>query len=296
MSRKGMISLELPPVGIKLLNEKSINAYAGTTLFSGVSYCLAVFGATFGMELLLRPGSIKVCKWVPVVLGFKNAENEFELSIDPHLEPTVPGLYIAPLHLFRRGVSPDSVIIRTEPDHYREMINVLGWESFINFDLLKQDRTALHTFKTRPPSGLSALAIRYFNGALGLLNRFTPWHSFTALLFRSDFVTKIFDMFITRYMANMSMCRNSLVIPFRENKANISYFCTGGIAWGKNDPRNMTSGFPYDLFLKLDRHLDYPGKILPDPRLEALEGIKNRLLLGAKGKGCTLAPADGRER
>lgn len=295
MTEKDMITLELPPVGIKLLDGKTIDEYGGITLFSGVSYCQAVFGATFGMELLLKPGSVKVCKWVPVVLGFKKAENEFERTIEPHLEAYTPGIYIAPLHMFRKGVCPDVIVIRTRPDQYRFMIDILGWDSFIDFSMLRQDRTALHTFKAKPPAGLSALAIRYFNGALDLLNSFTLWHAFTALLFKSEFVTSVFDRFITRYMANMSMCRNSFVIPWQQRKANVSYFCTGGIAWGKNDSRNMTSGFPYDLFQRLMSRLDYPGKNVPDPRLDALEKIKKRLLKGAKAKGCTLAPVDGRE-
>ena len=290
-----MITLDLPPVGIKLLDRQTVGDYAGVTLFSGVSYCQAVFGATFGMELLLAPGSVKVCKWVPVVLGFKDAENDFERTIEPHLEPVTPGIFIAPLHLFRHDASPDIVILRTKPDNFRSIIGILGWKSFIDHAGLRQDRTALHAFRMNPPSGLSALAIRYFNGALDLLNRFTLWHGFTALLFRSSFVTRIFDRFITRYMANMSMCRNSLVIPLLERRANISYFCTGGIAWGKNDSRNMTAGFPHDLFLALAPRLDYPGKTRDDPRLEALEKVKKRLLKSAKGRGCTIAPVDGRE-
>jgi hypothetical protein len=107
-------------------------------------------------------------------------------------------------------------------------------------------------------------------------------------------------------MANMSMCRNSFVIPLRENRANISYFCTGGVAWGKNDSRNMTSGFPRHLFVKLDAHLDYPGKTGADAKLEALDGIKERLLKSSKaaqgkscslnlseGKSCSIAPGEG---
>jgi uncharacterized protein (DUF169 family) len=295
MAKNGIITLELPPVGIKILDDHTVDEYEDIDIFSGVSYCQAVFGATFGMELILKPGSIKVCKWVPIVLGFKNAENDFERSIGPHLEACIPGIYMAPLHLFRKGVSPDAVVIRTKPDHYRTMIDILGWESFIDFALLKQDRTALHTFTTAPPSGLSAFTIKHFNGALDVLNRFSIWHAFTAQLFKSNLVTKQFDRFITRYMASMSMCRNSLVIPMQQKKANISFFCTGGIAWGKNDSRSMTSGFPYGLFLKLKQNLEYPGKERSDPQLEALDRIRQHLLKGAKGKGCTLAPHNGKE-
>jgi uncharacterized protein (DUF169 family) len=290
-----MIRLELPPVGIKLLDENNTGLYEGITLFSGVSYCEAIFEATFGRELLVRPESVRVCKWVPIVLGFKKAQNEFERSIEPHLNEGTQGIYIAPLHLFRKDVSPDVVIIRTKPEHYRSMIDILGWGSFIDYTALRQDKTALNTFNMKPPAGFSALTIKYFNGALDALNRFDFWNSFTAFLFKSDFVTGIFDKFITRYMANMSMCRNSFVIPFQQNRANISYFCTGGVAWGKNDSRNMTSGFPHHLFGKLDAHLDYPGKTGEDSRLDALDDIKERLVKQsamAEGKSCAIEPKD----
>jgi uncharacterized protein (DUF169 family) len=296
MNRTDVIKLELPPVGVKLLDEKNTGQYDGIELFSGVSYCEAVFESTFGKELLVRPSSVKVCKWVPVVLGFKKAENEFESSIEPHLDAGTRGVYIAPLHLFRKDDAPDVVIIRTKPDHYRSIIDILGWESFIGYAALRQDKTALNTFNEKPPEGFSAITIKYFNGALDALNRFDLWNSFTALLFKSGFVTQIFDKFITRFMANMSMCRNSFVIPLKQNRANISYFCTGGVAWGKNDSRNMTSGFPYRLFGKLDAHLDYPGKRGAADGLDMLDSVRERLVKQsamAEGKSCQLKFGEG---
>lgn len=303
-----MIKLELPPVGIKLLDKKNAGPYEGKEKFSGVSYCEAVFESTFGKELVVRSESVKVCKWVPVVLGFKKAQNDFERSIEPHLEASTPGVYIAPLHLFRKDDTPDVVIVRTKPEHYRFIIEILGWESFIDYAKLKQDKTALHTFNMKPPEGFSALTIKYFNGALDALNRFDLWNSFTAFLFKSGFVTSLFDKFITRYMANMSMCRNSFVIPFQQNLANISYFCTGGVAWGKNDSRNMTSGFPYHLFRKLDAHLDYPGKTGADSRLDELDGLRERLVKRSaaaegksrqlnfkEGQSCAIETKDGKK-
>jgi uncharacterized protein (DUF169 family) len=293
--KRDLITLELPPIGIKLLDEKTLDEFKDITLFSGVSYCQGVFGATFGMELLIKASSIRVCKWSPVVLGFKQAVNDFEQTIDPHLEPNMSGIYVAPLHLFRKGVTPDGVVIRTNPDNYRKIIDLLGWDSFIDPESYKQDQTALNTFKMNPPTGLSAISIKYINHTLSLLNRFILWHEFTAFLFKSEFVTKIFDKFITRYMANMSMCRNSFVIPWQQKKANISYFCTGGVAWGKNEPDDMTSGYPYEVFSRLEPYLDYPGKFPGDVRLMKLDKIKKRLLGTAKAKGYTLAPTDGRE-
>ena len=75
----------------------------------------------------------------------------------------------------------------------------------------------------------------------------------------------------------MSMCRNSTVIPFQKGKANVSYFCTGGIAWGKNKPDNMTSGYPYGIYQKLAPFLDYPGKDVENARFNELEKEKKKL-------------------
>jgi hypothetical protein len=296
MKEERLIKLELPPIGIKLLDEKLLEEFKETIHFSGVSYCQGIFGATFGMELIINANSIKICKWSPVVLGFKQPTNDFERTIEPHIEPfAIHGIYVAPLYLFRKDITPDGVIIRTNPDNYRRIIDLLGWDSFIDPEAYKQDQTSLNTFRMKPPTGLSAISIKYVNRTLSLLNRFTLWHRFTTFIFKSDYVTKIFDKFITRYMANMSMCRNSFVIPWKQKKVNISYFCTGGVAWGKNEPDDMTSGYPYETFLRLEPHLDYPGKLPGDPRLGRLDKIRKRLLEAAKAKGHTMAPTYGRE-
>jgi len=281
------IEIDLPPVGVKFLSE-SVAGYESITRFKGISYCQAVFGATFGMELLVVPESIQICQWVPIVMGFKEAENEFERSITGHLPYPTAGIYIAPLFLFRNDVTPDAVLIRTDPDNYWEIIDHLGWDSFIDPKGRGLDMTGLETFKKSPPTGFSRWAVKNINRMLDILNNFMLWEIFTRIAFRSTFVTKIFDKFITKYMANMSMCRNSSVMPFQTKKANISYFCTGGVAWGKNDSRHMTSGFPYDTYLRLDEILDYPGKRAGDPRLDRLEKKRKELLKRAKRTpGCT---------
>jgi len=120
---------------------------------------------------------------------------------------------MAPLHLFRKNITPDGVIIRTNPENYRKIIDLLGGTALLTLKHTKQDQTSLNTFRMKPPTGLSAISIKYVNRTLSLLNRFTLWHRFTTFIFKSDYVTKIFDKFITRYMANMSMCRNSLSFP-----------------------------------------------------------------------------------
>jgi len=40
----------------------------------------------------------------------------------------------------------------------------------------------------------------------------------------------------------------------------------------------MTSGYPYETFLRLEPYLDYPGKFPEDPRLGRLDKIRKRLL------------------
>ena len=270
------IRLDLPPVGVKILS-KTESDLSDVDTFHGISYCNALFRATFGEEILLRPDSVNVCQWAPVVLGFKNPENDFEKSITEHLSPVTPGIYMAPLHLFRKGIKPDVVIIRTDLDNYRYIIDSLGWDNFIDHENYSLDLTALDTFKNRPPVGVSAWMIKNTNRLLHYLNRFGWWQWFIAYAFKSTLLTKFFDKFITRFMANMSMCRNSTVIPFQKGKANVSYFCTGGIAWGKNKPDNMTSGYPYGIYQKLAPLLDYPGKDVENTRFNELEKEKKKL-------------------
>lgn len=288
-----MITIDLPPVGIKILSDTR-RGFDGVVSFQGVSYCEAIFNATFGQELLIKPDSIKVCQWVPIVLGFKTAANTFEHTIQPHLPRGTAGIYMAPMHLFRAGITPDVVIIRTNPENFQTMIDLLGWESFIDPSPYRQDVTALHTFREAPPRGFSAWAIRNVNAWLSAWNRLGVWHRFTTILFRSTLVTRLFDRFITVYMANMSMCRNSLVIPFQTGRANISYFCTGGIAWGKNTSEHMTAGFPWKLYQSLNLTLDYPGKRTDDSRLKDLAAVKEQLVARDDGGGCTSQSCGGK--
>lgn len=287
-----MIKLELPPVGIKILPDIMVG-FDEVAVFQGVSYCEAIFRATFGQALLVKPDSIKVCQWVPIVLGFKSAANTFEHTIQPHLPRGTAGIYLAPLHLFRKDLKPDVVILRTRPENFRAMIDLLGWESFIDPSPYRQDVTALHTFQERPPRGFSAWAIRNVNAWLSSWNRFAAWQRFTSLIFRSTLVTRLFDRFITVFMANMSMCRNSLVIPFQAEKINISYFCTGGIAWGKNLAENMTAGCPWRLFQRLLPQLDYPGRAPNDKRLKELAKVKDKLMERPEVVVCSLKPPQG---
>ena len=252
------IRLELSPVGVKILSDEG-NERPDVDVFEGVSFCQAVGEATTGRPLIVGPSSITVCKWAPVVLGFKEAEDSFEKTISQHLPPFTSGLYLAPVSMFERDAPPEVVILRTTPEKCRLMIKWLGWDNFIDYRSLEQDLTALNSLSGHPPQGLSGWLIRNVNRWLDQWNRFDWWHRFTTFLFKSWIVTRIFDRFNAKFMANMSMCRNSLVVPFLSNKANISYFCTGGIAWGKNSSRNMTVGLPFEVYQDLAPHLTGKG-------------------------------------
>jgi hypothetical protein len=82
------------------------------------------------------------------------------------------------------------------------------------------------------------------NRPLAALARLRWWQGLTHWLFRSRLVTIGFDAVISRTLADMSICRNSTAVPLLTGKANVSFFCTGGVTWGGNDPGRLTSGWP----------------------------------------------------
>ncbi|MCP4198728.1 MAG: DUF169 domain-containing protein [Proteobacteria bacterium] len=287
-----MIHLTHPPIGIKVLPE-SLDGFDHIPVFRGVSYCRAVFEASFGAEWILQPESIRVCQWAPIVLGFKESENWFERSIRDHLPPVITGLYLAPLHCFRKDLTPDVVIIRTSRHNMEQALDALGENRFISGNEFELDRSAVTALGKRS-NRVAKWFIEKLNALLYKLSGYQSWHRFTTFIFKSTFITYLYDRLVTRHLANMSMCRNSTVLPLLQQKANISYFCTGGIAWGKNDPQNMTAGYPYALFKLIAPRLDYPGMREGDPRLDALREDRERLL--ARGEitagSCQLPPGD----
>ena len=260
LQRNGLVQIDIPPVGVRVMNDIP-EGMTDLNTFSGVSYCHAVYLAGEGREMLVTPNSIHTCQWVPVVLGFKVPENKFERSITEHLEHKTAGVYLARIDLFNRGLEPQVVIIRTSPANMRLILGHLGKDAFIEPSRYTRDATALSLFHEDTNEETGGFMMKWFNRFLDYMNRFSWWQRFTEFLFSSTTVSRIFDRFITRYMANMSMCRNSTVIPWKTGKANISNFCAGGIAWGRNSASHMTAGFPYHLYRKLEEYIDYPGKV-----------------------------------
>jgi len=89
------------------------------------------------------------------------------------------------------------------------------------------------------------------NHLLAALARHRAWQAFTRWLFRFPAVTAGYDALIAAALADMSVCRNSTAVPLLTGRANVSYFCTGGITWGGNHPGHVTSGWPYPLYRRL---------------------------------------------
>lgn len=245
-----MTRFEVAPVGVKVL--RSPDGFEAVEAYKGVSYCDAVRRATLGEELVVTPGSIEVCRWSPVVLGLKKPEGDFESGLEPRLEHPVAGIYLARLDRFGRsfaspgggagGIEPDVVIVRARPPALRALAAGMGEGA------LQQ--------RYRGRIGLSALGVwerganwrvvlvRALNYSLGVLRRLGWFDSMVKAAFSREAVSRAFEMAARDNVADMSVCRNSTVVPYLEDACNISFFCTGGITWGCNSPRNVTCGFP----------------------------------------------------
>jgi hypothetical protein len=257
MEKKETISLDLPPVGIKILTNEE-TGLAGIPRFTGISYCQAIQQSTLGRALIIDSDSIQVCQWSPVVLGLKSAGNEFEKTIHKRLPAGISSFLSAPIGQFNEHQRPDIVIIRAQADTFRAIIDLLGYDLFIPYSGYGLDETALSIFAEGPLKGFRRWATKNINRWLYWMNQFSWWQMLTTFLFRSTTITRLFDCFITKYMANMSLCRNSTVIPYLSSRVNISFFCTGAIAWGKNSPDFLTSGFPYKIYKKIKDRLLFP--------------------------------------
>jgi uncharacterized protein (DUF169 family) len=233
-----------PPVGIKIL--AGAKEHAAAPIYQGVSYCDALRCAGQGATLRVLPGSIQVCRWSPVILGLKQAQGRFEESLAPRLEHPIAGLLLAPLDRFPG--QPQVVVLRAEPGALREMLqsNPRLWGGHDD----RLDRSALPLL-TNPHASPRQGLIGGVNRALAALARFRRWQALTQRLFRNRFVTASFEALISRALADMSMCRNSTVIPLQTGCVNVSFFCTGGITWGRNSARHLTSGWPWSQFQHL---------------------------------------------
>jgi hypothetical protein len=243
------VTLNVQPVGVKFY-VGDFNAPAGIPAYEGMSYCDAVRLVTAGEELLVGRESIDACRWSPVVLGLKEAESGFEKRQEPRQKNTRT-IYLAPLSGFEaRGIEPDVVIMRDEPGTLRFLSRTVGQNSCVREYAGELDKSALEYLWDNRSDWKVKLTMAV-NRILAVLQKQEWFRKLIAAIFRSEVVSDLFDRFISRTMADMSMCRNSTVIPAKTGRANISFFCSGGIAWGMNRYDYMTSGWPYPVFEEL---------------------------------------------
>jgi hypothetical protein len=223
---------------------ESAEEQAEVPVYLGVSYCDAVRQAGQGDALRILPGSIQICQWAPVVLGLKEPEDRFEEGLAPRLSYPTPGLLLAPLDRFPD--KPQVIIVRATPEALAELTGI--GDGHWLWDDHQEDvaQSALARFSGGRATWRHRM-VGAVNSPLAALARSARWRSLTQWLFRSRLLTRGFDAIISRALADMSVCRNSTVTPLLTGRANVSYFCTGGITWGRNDPSHLTSGWPAGL-------------------------------------------------
>jgi uncharacterized protein (DUF169 family) len=217
---------------------RSAEEWADIPLYRGISYCDAVHRAMLGERLRVLPGSIEICQWAPVVLGLKEPRGRFERDLQPRLEYPVAGFLLAPLDVFPG--EPEVVLCSATPDQLLELIESADlWEGHAG----QMDLSALPALLDRRANARRGL-ISTVNRVLASLAQLSAWQAATRWLFRSRLLTAGYDALISRLLADMSVCRNSTVIPMLTGLVNISFFCTGGITWGRNRADHLISGWP----------------------------------------------------
>lgn len=252
--------MDVPPVGV-LAWTGEVPPPAGFRHYLGVSFCDALRLATpaGAPPLAVDPSSIQTCRWSPVVLGLKPRESYFERRLVPSLPAGTKAVLLAKVGLFREaGLKPDVVVLRASAGVLGAILSALG-TSFVQDRHLDVDRSMIRYFR-RQMSVAQIVTIRHFNALLNALNALPWWHRFTATIFKSQAVSMAFDAFLKLAgLADMSVCRNSVVIPMVTGKANVSSFCAGGIAWGRNRPDHMTAGLPWALYERVEPLIVAPG-------------------------------------
>ncbi len=251
-----MVQLSCPAVGVALLREEDPVTEAAN--YHGISFCDAVRRSTLGEPMLLLPGSINTCRWSPAVLGLKEPETGFEKGLSPRLPAGHPGLLVSRLSEWPlQGRNPDVVIIRTGRDEFAKLISIVPPSRLFGHGE-GVDKTAVPLLSGN--RSFRAGLIRLFNRGLDIMGRSSLWHEFTVWAFRREWTSRALNFVLDRSMANMSMCRNSTVIPYLTGRMNVSHFCTGGISWGKNSPHLLTGGLPYDLYKELEGSMEVRKK------------------------------------
>ncbi len=237
------------PAGIKFY--KNGESLPQAELFHGISYCECVHKATTGSgtPYLLKAESIENCHWSPIVLGFRESDCTLDLKVGYNMN-NIQALLIAPLpHYTTYGLTPDTVLVRSIPSEIAKLVKGSARED-VAWNLAgKLDSSALEIFDSETDASEKS-RVMLVNKTLARLNKYSEWRKFTKWVFSNDATTYVFDLLLDRFLANMSMCRNTTVIPLVTGDINVSYFCTGGVAWGGNRPEHVTCGMPWAIAQK----------------------------------------------
>lgn len=248
------IKLDLPVIGVKQLKD-SVNGFESVDRYDGPTWCDVMRLATFGQALVVEPGAIEVCSVAPVVLGLKDAEKEVDKILEPRMMEHVAGYYVNHVSRFPEGVEPDVVIIRGRPAQVKQVAEIAG-ELQQNY----RGYIGASAFDLSGIQRLNVFSALVSNWMIGYVKRLKGFDNLMKTIMNAGPLMFIGEKMIEKSLADMSMCRNSTIMPLLEDAGNISYFCAGGASWGGNSPRNMTSGYPYRIYRKLVNRLDFPGK------------------------------------
>lgn len=242
----------IPPNAPKNQQPLKQNIWKNISRYQGPSFCAAIHELDLqNKPFILTSDSIRVCKWSPIVLGFKFPQNLFERSLDPCLKYPIQRILIGPLSFFQENrLNPVIVLIRGTPLVHQQILKTLGIHHYLSITSSLLHLSAVQFFKGRI-SILKITFLQLLNTCVSFIQKYPILEQVTYQLFQSTIVSFIVDFFLIRMASDMSMCRNSTVVPYTTGKGNISFFCIGGITWGKNNPREMTSGYPYELFEKV---------------------------------------------
>lgn len=248
------ILLDLPVIGIKQLKD-SVKGFEGVERYKGPTWCDVIRLATYGQALVVEPGAIGVCSVAEVVLGLKDAEKDVDFILEPRMMEHVSGYYINHISRFPDGVEPDTVIIRGRPSQVNAIGDMSGklqknYRGYIGASAI--DLTGIQR--------LNVIPVLVSNWMIGYIKRLKGFDHLMKVLMNIGPLMFIGEKLIEKALGDMSMCRNSTIMPLLEDAGNISYFCAGGASWGGNSPWNMTSGYPYHVYKEFAGKISFPGK------------------------------------
>ncbi len=251
---KDLLGTPFPAVGVKIYKMEDETVPPGAFRdYAGTSYCEAVMRATMGEPQLLKPGSISVCRWSPPVLGLKEAESDFEKEREPKLPFLISAAAVARLADWpAEAGDPDIVLLRGERRYFEKILEKAGPDAIYDGDG-SIDKTMVPALTGKGPvHPAKAALVKAVNALLDFMGRFKAWNKLTVWMFKREGTSRVLNWILDRAMANMSMCRNSTVIPYLTGRINVSHFCTGGISWGKNPPHYMTGGVPFPIYKRIE--------------------------------------------